>query len=135
MQVSKVIEIASYRSDTDRNHHRLLAVCSAEQMAEEGASIVKELEVLLLAVVVAEQEVRHQAAVVVVRMVLKMAEVVEGQEVRRRGQVVLEQVMLEVEEPYQMAFERMEVESGASCQSVEVALAFRLYSRPAIQQA
>lgn len=126
-----MIEIVSCRSGMDRNRRRLPAADSVVQMAEEGASIVKELEAQLSAVVAAEQEVQLQAVEVVVRMALKMAAVVEEQVVRLLGPAALEQAMLAVAGPCRTAFERMEEELGASCQSAEVVSASRLCSRPA----
>jgi hypothetical protein len=79
---SRMIGIASCRSGMGRNPRRLLAADSVVQMAEEGAWIVKELEVPLSVEVVGEQEVRHRAAEVVVQMVSTMVAVVEAQGVR-----------------------------------------------------
>lgn len=132
---SRMIGIASCRSGMGRNPRRLLAADSVVQMAEEGAWIAKELEVQLSVGVVGEQEVRHRAAEVVVQMVSTMVAVVEAQGVRLLERAAPEQATLAVEAPYRMAFERMEEELAASCQSAAVVSASRLYSRPAIPQA
>lgn len=134
----RMIEIVSYRIGMDRSRRHFRAADSVAQMVEEGASIEKVLEAQPLVVVeAAEQGVPHQAVEAVVRRVLKMAAVVEEEElgVRLQGRAALERAMLAVEEPYQMAFERMEEGLEASCQLAAAASASRLCSRPAIPQA
>lgn len=137
-QALRANEIASCRIGMDRSHRRLLAVYSAAQTVEEGVSIVKELEVLLKVVGEAEAEaleVQRQEAEAEVQMVLKTVVVVEGQAVRRLELAGLERVTLTAAEgPCLTACETTEAELVASCQSVEVAVASRLCSKPETRQ-